>query len=85
MGGLVECEPLDTPDDLDLVQDLMRRHVQHTGSELAERLLRTWQSTARSFVKVMPRDYKRVLGVQKQAQAEGRTLHFTELVGSSSA
>ena len=83
--ALVELEPLASPDDLDLVQDLMRRHVRHTGSELAERLLRDWQSTARSFVKVMPRDYKRVLDAQKQAQAEGRTLHFAELVGSIGA
>jgi hypothetical protein len=32
-------------------------------------------------VKVMPRDYKRVLNAQKQADADGRTLEFSELVG----
>ena len=30
----------------------------------------------------MPRDYKRVLTAQKQAEAEGRTPEFAELVGA---
>jgi hypothetical protein len=34
-------------------------------------------------VKVMPRDYKRVLTAQKQAAAEGRTPEFAELVASA--
>ena len=33
------------------------------------------------FVKVMPRDYKRVLAAQAQAVAEGRPVEFSELVG----
>jgi glutamate synthase (ferredoxin) len=80
--GLVELEPLDDAEDAALVQDLIGRHVRHTGSALGARLLRDWVDTARHFVKVMPRDYKRVLGAQKQAQAEGRAVHFTELVGT---
>jgi len=78
---LVELEPLDTLEDLELVHDLMTRHVQYTGSDYAARFLQDWTSTARLFVKVMPRDYKRVLKAQKQADADGRTLEFSELVG----
>ena len=37
---LVDLEPLDRPDDLELVQDLIARHVQYTGSQLAARILR---------------------------------------------
>ena len=33
------------------------------------------------FVKVMPRDYKRVLAAQAHAAAEGRPVEFSELVG----
>ena len=33
------------------------------------------------FVKVMPRDYKRVLGAQARAAASGREASFMELVG----
>ena len=58
---LVDLEPLDRPDDLELVRELITRHVRHTGSELGARLLLDWNVTAGLFVKVMPRDYKRVL------------------------
>jgi len=58
---LVELEPLDAGDDVTLVRDLIGRHVRHTASALGARLLRDWSDTSRLFVKVMPRDYKRVL------------------------
>ena len=79
---LVELEPLERPEDLDVVQLLMRRHVRHTGSEVAARLLRDWTAVVPLFVKVMPRDYKRVLMAQKRAEAEGRDVRFAELVGA---
>jgi glutamate synthase domain-containing protein 2/glutamate synthase domain-containing protein 3 len=81
---LVELETLDSLEDLELVHDLLTRHVQHTGSDYAARFLQNWTATARLFVKVMPRDYKRVLNAQKQADADGRTLEFIELVGARS-
>ena len=34
------------------------------------------------FVKVMPRDYKRVLAAEAAARAEGRDVGFAELVGA---
>jgi glutamate synthase domain-containing protein 3 len=36
------------------------------------------------FVKVMPRDYKRVLVAEARARAEGREPTFAELVGATS-
>ncbi|PYR29507.1 MAG: glutamate synthase large subunit [Acidobacteria bacterium] len=80
---LVELETLESLEDLELVHDLMTRHVQHTGSEYAARFLQDWTTTARLFFKVMPRDYKRVLNAQKKAEADGRTLEFVELVGAA--
>jgi hypothetical protein len=46
---------------VELVRELVARHAQYTGSELASRLLCDWSSAAGLFVKVMPRDYKRAL------------------------
>ena len=80
---LVDFETLESLEDLELVRDLMTRHVQHTGSDYAARFLQDWTTTARLFVKVMPRDYKRVLNAQKRAEADGRTVEFAELVGVS--
>jgi glutamate synthase (ferredoxin) len=58
---LVDLEPLERQDDLELVLELMKRHVNYTNSALAARLLTDWSVTAKLFIKVMPRDYKRVL------------------------
>ncbi|MND02880.1 Glutamate synthase [NADPH] large chain [compost metagenome] len=59
----------------------MRRHAHATGSGLGRRLLADWASTRTMFVKVMPRDYRRVLTAEAKARAEDREPAFEELVG----
>ena len=48
-----------------------RRHGELTGSAVAERLLARGASAVSRFRKVMPTDYKRVLGVMKTAADDG--------------
>ena len=78
----VELDKLEAEEDLELVKDLVTRHLHYTDSRLASRVLRDWSSVVERFVKVMPRDYKRVLTAQRLAEAEGRTPEFAELVGA---
>jgi len=78
----VELDKLTAEEDLELVKDLVTRHLHYTDSRLASRVLRDWSSVVERFVKVMPRDYKRVLTAQRLAEAEGRTPEFAELVGA---
>src|SRR5262249_9754029 len=66
---MVDLEPLVEPADLDLVRDLLRRHVLLTESPYAERLLREFTRTHTRIVKVMPRDYKRVLLAEAEARS----------------
>jgi len=47
--------------DHDELQELIRNHFRHTGSKRALAMLNDWEKTKKDFVKVMPRDYKRVL------------------------
>jgi glutamate synthase (NADPH/NADH) large chain len=67
---MVDLDPLDDLDTSWLVTAIFR-HQRETGSEVAGRILEDWQYTARQFVKVMPRDYKRVLGAIKVAEEAG--------------
>ena len=69
--GMVDLEPLSADVDVDEVQDLLRRHLRHTGSAVAEHVLTKWDTTREKFVKVMPRDYKRALAAMRRAEAEG--------------
>jgi glutamate synthase domain-containing protein 2/glutamate synthase domain-containing protein 3 len=82
--GMVEIGPLDQAEEITFVRDLIRRHVAHTGSDYAARILTDWIGHQPRFVRVMPRDYKRVLAAEAKAQAEGREPTFAELVGTTS-
>ncbi len=64
---MVDLDPF-SYDDFDLVKDLIRKHFEFTGSEVAEELLSKWEQVSSHFVKVMPRDYKRVLQERKQLE-----------------
>jgi glutamate synthase (NADPH/NADH) large chain len=80
---MVDLESLDDPEDVQLVRSLIVRHVQYTGSELGSRVLESFEALQSLFVKVMPRDFKRVLQAQARAAAAGREATFLELVGVS--
>jgi len=81
---MVELEPLDELEDFDLVHTMLRRHVQYTRSGVAADLLAKWDAARAQFVKVVPRDYKRVLLAEARARAESREPAFAELVGAAS-
>lgn len=57
---MVELEALDGEDERWL-REIVERHLVETDSAVARRLLAGWPQTAKTFQKVMPRDYKRVL------------------------
>jgi glutamate synthase (NADPH/NADH) large chain len=69
--GMVDLEPLVDVEDVELVKDLLSRHIRYTQSAVAARLLVNWERTRERFVKVMPKDYKRVLLAIKKAQETG--------------
>ncbi|MEM9041972.1 MAG: glutamate synthase large subunit [Actinomycetota bacterium] len=69
-GEMVEVEELDD-DDRSFVHDVVTRHGELTGSAVADAVLSSWPVEVSKFRKVMPRDYKRVLTVMANAEADG--------------
>jgi glutamate synthase (NADPH/NADH) large chain len=67
---MVDLEPLDDA-DREWLRATVERHRELTGSAVAERLLTAWESEVDSFRKVMPKDYRRVLAVMREAEADG--------------
>jgi glutamate synthase (NADPH/NADH) large chain len=57
--------------DLDWLHDILVAHHDATDSAVAQRILADWPRQAGDFVKVMPRDYKRVLGAIAEAERIG--------------
>jgi glutamate synthase (ferredoxin) len=64
---MIGLEPLEEPEDVDLVRGLVERHLEYTGSTVAAGVLGNWADAQRRFVKVMPKEYRRVLEERRQA------------------
>ncbi len=69
--GMVDLEPLVDTEDVELVKDLLARHIRYTQSPVAARLLVDWERSQTKFVKVIPQDFKRVMAAIKKAQETG--------------
>ena len=65
---LVDLEALDESDE-DTVRALLAEHAARTGSLVARNVLASWERRREQFVKVMPRDYRRVLEQRAQREA----------------
>ena len=50
---------------------MIQRHAEYTNSERALNILKLWDEVVPQFVKVMPKDYKRVLEATKRVVAAG--------------
>jgi len=57
---MVDLDPVGEKDAIELKQ-LISRHAQYTGSRVAAFVLDDWENQLKNFVKVFPRDYKKVL------------------------
>jgi glutamate synthase (ferredoxin) len=71
--SMVDLEPLSDPEDIREVNEMVWQHAFHTGSRVAWRVLRNWQETWPRFVKVFPKDYRRMLQQIETAEQNGLT------------
>ena len=69
---MVELEHVSGADE-EWLRNTIQRHMELTGSEVASRILAAWTVEVPRFRKVMPRDYKAVLGVFEEAEKNGWT------------
>jgi len=68
---MVALEQLADPEEIREIHDLIQKHADYTQSQRAKAVLENWESLIPKFVKVMPRDYKRVLQHIQKALADG--------------
>jgi glutamate synthase (ferredoxin) len=68
---MVEIERVTDEGEAESLRALIARHVEVTGSVQGQRVLEAWPTLLPKFVKVIPRDYKRVLACIKRAHDQG--------------
>ena len=61
----VDLESIFEPDEVRLLESLVRKHVDCTGSPLGQRIQDSWPESLRYFVKVYPHEFKRVLKLKE--------------------
>ncbi len=66
--GSVDLEPLIEEQDIQVVKNLITRHLELTGSPRAKWILEHWSETLPRFIKVFPHEFKRVRGVSRSQQ-----------------
>ncbi len=68
---MVWMERLEDPDEIEQVRQMIVRHAEYTRSQKAQKLLEYWAEAVTKFVKVMPKDYKRMLEAVARVRAQG--------------
>jgi glutamate synthase (ferredoxin) len=68
---MVDLEKLADAGEIKTVKQMIRRHAGYTGSELAGHILGNWEEMAPKFVKVYPKDYRRMLETIESVKATG--------------
>jgi len=64
---------LEDKEEIEALYELIKKHADLTKSQKAFKVLALWEQTVPQFVKVLPRDYARVLKALKKAESDGLT------------
>lgn len=68
---MVALERLTAKEEIQEVQQLVQQHLQYTNSTVAQRVLEHWEALVPHFVRVIPKDYKRMLEALERAHQRG--------------
>jgi glutamate synthase (ferredoxin) len=68
---MVGLGKLTDADEIEQIWKLIQRHKTYTGSQRAGKILSEWLAYVPKFVKVLPKDYARILEELKKAEAQG--------------
>jgi glutamate synthase (ferredoxin) len=68
---MVALEKLEDSEEIQQVRQMIENHQKYTQSTKAAAVLQNWNTNVPKFVKVMPKDYKRVLEAFKRVTAAG--------------
>ena len=63
---MVDLDGIDSEDEK-LLNDMISKHFQSTNSTVAKFILNDFENQLKNFVKVFPKDYKKILVEKRQA------------------
>ncbi|MDN5346320.1 MAG: glutamate synthase large chain, partial [Petrotoga sp.] len=69
----VLLEKVEDENEKNEIKELIKKHYKYTSSNVAKNILNNWGKTKERFVKVIPKDYKRMMDVVNRMHIEGIT------------
>lgn len=79
---MVDLDPLDD-EDQKWLEEIIRRHQIETSSTIAQKLLRDWQNQVEQFIKIMPRDYKKIIQSLDNSKLEQNKENLSAMAGTN--
>ena len=67
---LVEIESISINDE-EILINLIKEHVEATGSQRGREILENWNEEINNFKKIVPNDYKKIITLIDKKKAEG--------------
>jgi glutamate synthase (NADPH/NADH) large chain len=68
---MIEFETLSEQEEIAEVKEMVRKHQQYTGSPNAAYVLNHWDDFVQKFLKVIPKDFKRMMNQIEKKKEEG--------------
>lgn len=68
---MVDLEKPERSDEINELKHMIENHFKYTKSTLAKSVLDLWEEMLPKFVKVIPKDYKRVLQAMERVKSQG--------------
>jgi len=67
---MIELEEL-SKEDLTVIRDMLHNHFRYTKSSVAKRIVDDFGAESKKFLKVMPKEYKRILKQMEEPKKTG--------------
>ncbi|OXM13688.1 glutamate synthase large subunit [Paenibacillus herberti] len=67
---MVLLERVEDEADIQELRGMLENHVRYTGSAIGDRILSNWEQSLGDFVRIIPKDYKRMLEQIRKAEEE---------------
>jgi glutamate synthase (ferredoxin) len=68
---MVELQSVTDTEDIIELKSMIENHIEYTKSQHAKNIMDDWSNSQSKFVKVIPKDYKRMISAIKKAQESG--------------
>ncbi|WP_028593319.1 glutamate synthase large subunit [Paenibacillus assamensis] len=68
---MVLLERVELESEIEQLRHMIEKHVHYTGSSIGSKVLDQWQELLPKFVRVIPKDYKRMLELIEKVEAKG--------------